>query len=179
MTETEIFTSLNNTLMATGLFAITWAFLVWVAGRAVTIAVENNAGIITKIVTTIFGLSALWQFNFAFAYVPWSFATAAHSLAVLKSSGTNLTLNGESFLNAFPGEVSALCNERCNIGARIPDTREDFPDPETPVTDVMQPSGNSTFIDCKLLCLAPLILILSLVGFFLLSGGCIAFLPLK
>ena len=41
MTETEIFTSLNNTLMATGLFAITWAFLVWVAGRAVTIAVEN------------------------------------------------------------------------------------------------------------------------------------------
>ena len=86
MTETEIFTSLNNTLMATGLFAITWAFLVWVAGRAVTIAVENNAGIITKIVTTIFGLSALWQFNFAFAYVPWSFATAAHSLAVLKSS---------------------------------------------------------------------------------------------
>tara|TARA_B100000965_G_scaffold190034_1_gene158641 strand:+ start:260 stop:688 length:429 start_codon:yes stop_codon:yes gene_type:complete len=106
MTETEIFTSLNNTLMATGLFAITWAFLVWVAGRAVTIAVENNAGIITKIVTTIFGLSALWQFNFAFAYVPWSFATAAHSLAVLKSSGTDLTLSGESFLNAFPGEVS-------------------------------------------------------------------------
>jgi len=107
MNEIEIFTSLNNTLTATGLFAITWAFLVWVAGRAVTIAIENNAGIITKIVTTIFGLSALWQFNFTFAYVPWSFGTAAHSLAVLKSNGTDLSLNGEAFLNAFPGEVSA------------------------------------------------------------------------
>ena len=98
MTETEIFTSLNNTLMATGLFAITWAFLVWVAGRAVTIAVENNAGIITKIVTTIFGLLLYGNLTLP------SLITFSCSV---KSSGTDLTLNGESFLNAFPGEVSA------------------------------------------------------------------------
>ena len=107
MNEIEIFSSLNSTLTATGLFAIAWAFLVWVAGRAVTIAIENNAGMLTKIVTTLFGLSALWQFNFTFAYIPWSFGTAAHSLAVLKSNGTELSLNREAFLNGFPGEVSA------------------------------------------------------------------------
>ena len=52
----------------------------------------------------------------------------------------------------------------------MPDIREDLPEPETPVTEVIQPSGKLTFIDCKLLCLAPLILILSLLGFFLFIG---------
>ena len=47
MSEVEIYNNLNNSLIATGLFFIGWSFLVWVAGRAVTIAIENNAGIIT------------------------------------------------------------------------------------------------------------------------------------
>ena len=72
-----------------------------------------------------------------------------------------------------------IINSELKDGARIPETSDDFPEPETPVTEVIQPSGNSTFIDCKLLCLAPLIFILSLVGFFLLTGGSMAFLPLK
>ncbi len=75
----------------------------------------------------------------------------------------------------LPGEVSALCRALCNDGANIPDTREDFPEPETPVTEVIQPSGKSTLIDCKLLCLAPFIFILSLVGFFLFVGNFVFF----
>ena len=43
MNEVEIYNNLNNSLIATGLFFIGWSFLVWVAGRAVTIAIENNA----------------------------------------------------------------------------------------------------------------------------------------
>ena len=82
-------------------------------------------------------------------------------------------------LLCLPGEVSALCSALCKEGAKIPETRDDFPEPETPVTEVMHPSGKSTFIDCKLLCLAPLILILSLVGFFLFTGDSMFFRPLK
>jgi len=70
-----------------------------VAGRAVTIAIENNAGIITKLVTTLFGLTAVWQFNNVLNFVPWNFAGAGHSLAVLKNSGTDLSARSEAFVN--------------------------------------------------------------------------------
>ena len=82
-------------------------------------------------------------------------------------------------LLCLPGDVSALCRALCSEGASIPDTKEDFPEPETPVTEVIQPNGKSTLIDCKLLCLAPLILILFLLGFFLLLGGSIFSRPLR
>lgn len=99
MNEVEIYNNLNNSLIATGLFFIGWSFLVWVAGRAVTIAIENNAGIITKLVTTLFGLTAVWQFNNVLNFVPWNFAGAGHSLAVLKNSGTDLSARSEAFVN--------------------------------------------------------------------------------
>ena len=78
MSEVEIFNNLNNTLSTTALFFLGWASLLWVAARAVTVAIEGNAGIITKIVTTMIGLTALWQVNFSMSYVLWSFEGAAH-----------------------------------------------------------------------------------------------------
>ncbi len=108
MNEVEIYNNLNNSLIATGLFFIGWAFLVWVAGRAVTIAIENNAGIITKIVTTIFGLTAVWQFNNVLSFVPWNFAGAGHSLAVLKESGVDLSARSESFLGITGSSASEV-----------------------------------------------------------------------
>ena len=45
------------------------------------------------------------------------------------------------------------------------DTSEDFPEPETPVTAVKQPNGNSTSMLSKLFCLAPNILRWPLNGF--------------
>ena len=50
-------------------------------------------------------------------------------------------------LLCLPGEVSALCRALCSEGASIPDTREDLPEPETPVTEVIQPNGKSTLIE--------------------------------
>ena len=107
MSEVVIFNNLNNTLSTTALFFLGWAFLLWVAARAVTVAIEGNAGIITKIVTTIFGLTALWQFNFSMSYVPWSFEGAAHQLLVLKEETGELSLRSEAFLDSLPVEVSA------------------------------------------------------------------------
>ena len=47
----------------------------------------------------------------------------------------------------FPGDVSALCKVLCKAGAKIPDTKDDLPEPETPHTAVIQPSGKSTLTD--------------------------------
>ena len=49
---------------------------------------------------------------------------------------------------------------------RIPDTKDDLPELDTPQTAVIQPSGNCTFTDCRLLCFAPLIVIFSFFGSF-------------
>ena len=51
----------------------------------------------------------------------------------------------------LPGVVSALCKVLCKTGAKIPEINDDFPEPETPLTAVIQPSGKSTFTDCRLL----------------------------
>ena len=52
----------------------------------------------------------------------------------------------------FPGSFSLLWRYLWRDGARIPEIREDLPDPETPVTEVKQPSGSLTSILLKLLC---------------------------
>ena len=44
-----------------------------------------------KIVTTVFGLSALYQFNIALSLCFTCESNAAHSLAVLKDSGTDIS----------------------------------------------------------------------------------------
>ena len=53
-----------------------------------------------------------------------------------------------------------------------------MPEPETPVTHVITPVGNDTFIFLRLFTLAPFTLIHP-VGSLLLSGTGIFFLPLK
>ena len=96
MSEVEIFNQLSISLNTTALFGIMWAFLLWVAGRSATVAIENNAGIIMKIAVTVFGLVSLYQFNLASSWVRFSFETAGHSLAVLKESGTSLSARAEA-----------------------------------------------------------------------------------
>ena len=63
MNEIEIYNQLSLSLNTTALFGLVWAFLLWVAGRAASISIESNAGIIMKIAVTIFGLVGLYQFN--------------------------------------------------------------------------------------------------------------------
>lgn len=50
-------------MTATGLFAMVWAFLLWVAGRAATVTLENNGGILMKLAVTVFGFVGLYHFN--------------------------------------------------------------------------------------------------------------------
>ena len=87
MNEVEIYSQLSNSLAATALFGILWAFLLWVAGRSASVAIESDAGIVMKIAVTVFGLVSLFQFNLTVSWVRFSFETAAHSLAVLKAGG--------------------------------------------------------------------------------------------
>ena len=47
MSEVEIYSQLSNSLSTTALFGIMWAFLLWVAGRSASVAIESDAGFVT------------------------------------------------------------------------------------------------------------------------------------
>ena len=106
MSEVEIYSQLSNSLSTTALFGIMWAFLLWVAGRSASVAIESDAGIVMKIAVTVFGLVSLFQFNLAASYVRFGFETAAHSLAVLKESGADLSARGLSSIEVMDGSTA-------------------------------------------------------------------------
>ena len=101
MSEIEIYNQLSLSLNTTALFGLVWAFLLWVAGRSASVALENNAGILMKIAVTVFGLVSLYQFNVALSWVRFNFESAAHSLAVLKASGANVSARADSFTVSY------------------------------------------------------------------------------
>ena len=105
MSEIEIYSQLSNSLSTTALFGIMWAFLLWVAGRSASVAIESDAGIVMKIAVTVFGLVSLFQFNLSASYVRFGFETAAHSLAVLKESGTDLSARALSSIEVMNGST--------------------------------------------------------------------------
>ena len=82
-----------------------WAFLLWVAGRSASVAIESDAGIVMKIAVTVFGLVSLFQFNLSASYVRFGFETAAHSLAVLKESGADLSARALSSIEVMNGST--------------------------------------------------------------------------
>ncbi len=105
MSEVEIYNQLSLSLNTTALFGLVWAFLLWVAGRSASVALENNAGILMKIAVTVFGLVSLYQFNVALSWVRFNFESAAHSLAVLKASGTGVSARADSFISNANGST--------------------------------------------------------------------------
>ena len=105
MTEVEIYNQLSLSLNTTALFGLVWAFLLWVAGRSASVALENNAGILMKIAVTVFGLVSLYQFNVALSWVRFNFESAAHSLAVLKASGSDVSARADSFISNANGST--------------------------------------------------------------------------
>ena len=98
MSEVEIYAQLSNSMIATALFSMVWAFLLWVAGRSATVALENNAGILMKLAVTVFGLVGLYQFNLSGSFFANNFQLAGHSLAVLKESGAEISARGEAMI---------------------------------------------------------------------------------
>jgi len=105
MTEVEIYNQLSLSLNTTALFGLVWAFLLWVAGRSASVALENNAGILMKIAVTVFGLVSLYQFNVALSWVRFNFESAAHSLAVLKANGADVSARADSFISTANGST--------------------------------------------------------------------------
>ena len=59
MSEVEIYSQLSNSLSTTALFGIMWAFLLWVAGRSASVAIESDAGLVMKIAVTVFVAGAV------------------------------------------------------------------------------------------------------------------------
>jgi hypothetical protein len=98
MSEVEIYAQLSNSMIATGLFAMVWAFLLWVAGRAATVTLENNGGILMKLAVTVFGFVGLYQFNLSGSFFANNFQLAGHSLAVLKESGAELSARADAMI---------------------------------------------------------------------------------
>ena len=105
MSEVEIYNQLSLSLNTTALFGLVWAFLLWVAGRSASVALENKAGILMKIAVTVFGLVSLYQFNVALSWVRFNFESAAHSLAVLKASGSDVSARADSFISNANGST--------------------------------------------------------------------------
>ena len=105
MSEVEIYNQLSLSLNTTALFGLVWAFLLWVAGRSASVALENNAGILMKIAVTVFGFVSLYQFNVALSWVRFNFESAAHSLAVLKASGSDVSARADSFISNANGST--------------------------------------------------------------------------
>ena len=99
MSEVEIYAQLSNSTISTALWAMVFAFLLWVAGRAATVALESNAGIIMKIAVTVFGLVNLWQFNLSGSFFRFNFDSAGHSLAVLKDTGETISARAEQLIS--------------------------------------------------------------------------------
>ena len=58
-----------------------------------------------KIAVTVFGLVSLFQFNLVASYVRFSFETAAHSLAVLKASGAEISARGSVMIENIGGTI--------------------------------------------------------------------------
>ena len=88
------------------------------------------------------------------------------------------TLSRPVILVCFPGIVRARFNSFANVLYKISLTRELFPDPDTPVTQVITPSGNETSIFFRLFSLAPYTFSQS-VGFLRTSGTGIFKRPLR
>ncbi len=61
-----------------------------------------------------------------------------------------------SMASCRPGVASALCIVLSSAGASVSVTSEDLPLPETPVTPIMQPSGNAASMSWRLFCLTDL-----------------------
>ena len=59
-----------------------------------------------KIAVTVFGLVSLFQFNLTVSWVRFSFETAAHSLAVLKESGGELSARAISTIENMNGSTA-------------------------------------------------------------------------
>jgi hypothetical protein len=59
-----------------------------------------------KIAVTVFGLVSLFQFNLSGSWVRFSFETAAHSLAVLKESGAEVSARALSTIENMNGTTS-------------------------------------------------------------------------
>ena len=58
-----------------------------------------------KIAVTVFGLVSLYQFNVALSWVRFNFESAAHSLAVLKASGSDVSARADSFISNANGST--------------------------------------------------------------------------
>ena len=54
---------------------------------------------------TVFGLVSLYQFNVALSWVRFNFESAAHSLAVLKASGGNVSARADAFISNANGST--------------------------------------------------------------------------
>ena len=64
MSEFEIQTVLNNSLIQQSLFMFAFLFAAWFSGRAAVVSNETgNANIISKIVITAFALSSIFYIN--------------------------------------------------------------------------------------------------------------------
>ena len=109
MSEFEIQTVLNNSLIQQSLFMFAFLFSAWFSGRAAVVSNESgNANIISKIVITAFALSSIFYINLQVCYIDLHVNNYGHSLAVLKESGVDISARAEAAIEFFGSSASEV-----------------------------------------------------------------------
>ena len=99
MSEFEIQTVLNNSLIQQALYMFAFLFATWFAGRCAVVTNESgNSNIISKIVITAFALSSIYYVNFQVVWIDLHIRNYGHSLAVLKESGADISASAQACL---------------------------------------------------------------------------------
>jgi len=107
MSEFEIQTVLNNSLIQQALYMFAFLFATWFAGRCAVVTNESgNSNIISKIVITAFALSSIYYVNFQVVWIDLHIKNYGHELAVLKESGADISARAEAAIELFGASAS-------------------------------------------------------------------------
>ena len=98
MKELEIFQSLNLALISNAIYTLAVFFMVWVSFRMARSVRDEGAGIVPKILSSLFGLGVVFNGLLLSGFMRFNIASTAGNLQVLKASGEKLSPTAEMFL---------------------------------------------------------------------------------
>lgn len=98
MKELEIFQSLNLALISNAIYTLAVFFMVWVSLRVARSVREEGAGIVSKILSSLFGLGVVFNGLLLSGFMHFNISSTAGHLQALKAAGEKLSATAEMFL---------------------------------------------------------------------------------
>ena len=116
MSELEILNNTQLSLIANGIYLLTFTGLIFITFRLIRYQRENNANTIGKVLVTIFGLCTVFYGYTVFSFLRNLQLSQSYRLSTLKESGTEISPWAETIID-FMGYTSS-------DGLPIPNTPE-------------------------------------------------------